>query len=65
MFYIHGGAYSGGSGSSPLYDGVRLCKRGDVVVVSINHRLNAFGYMYLSRFGGEDWQIPEMRVNSI
>lgn len=53
MFYIHGGAYSGGSGSSPLYDGVRLCKRGDVVVVSVNHRLNAFGYMYLSRFGGE------------
>ena len=51
MFYIHGGAYSGGSGSSPLYDGVRLCKRGDVVVVSINHRLNAFGYLYLSRFG--------------
>src|SRR5207237_8692774 len=51
MFYIHGGAYSGGSGSSPLYDGVRLCNRGDVVVVSINHRLNAFGYMYLARFG--------------
>jgi para-nitrobenzyl esterase len=50
MFYIHGGAYSGGSGSSPLYDGVRLCKRGDVVVVSVNHRLNAFGYLYLSRF---------------
>lgn len=51
MFYIHGGAYSGGSGSSPLYDGVNLCKRGDVVVVSVNHRLNAFGYLYLSRFG--------------
>ena len=55
MFYIHGGAYSGGSGSSPLYDGVRLCKRGDVVVVSINHRLNAFGYLYLSRFGGTEF----------
>ncbi len=54
MFYIHGGAYSGGSGSSPLYDGVRLCKRGDVVVVSINHRLNAFGYLYLARFGGAE-----------
>jgi para-nitrobenzyl esterase len=50
MFYIHGGAYSGGSGSSPLYDGVRLCNRGDVVVVSINHRLNAFGYLYLAPF---------------
>lgn len=53
LFYIHGGAYSGGSGSSPLYDGVNLCKRGDVVVVSINHRLNAFGYLYLSRYGGD------------
>src|SRR6266700_486169 len=31
MFYIHGGAYSGGSGSSLLYDGVRLCNRGNVV----------------------------------
>ncbi len=55
MFYIHGGAYSGGSGSSPLYDGVNLCKRGDVVVVSINHRLNAFGYLYLARFGGVEF----------
>lgn len=53
MFYIHGGAYSGGSGSSPLYDGVNLCKRGNVVVVSVNHRLNAFGYLYLSRYNNE------------
>ena len=52
MFYIHGGAYNNGSGSSPLYDGVRLCRRGDVVVVTVNHRLNAFGYLYLARFGG-------------
>jgi para-nitrobenzyl esterase len=49
MVYIHGGAYSNGSGSSPLYDGVRLCKRGNVVVVTVNHRLNAFGYAYLPR----------------
>jgi len=53
MFYIHGGAYSHGSGSSPLYDGTRLCKRGDVVVVTVNHRLNSFGYLYLARLGGE------------
>jgi para-nitrobenzyl esterase len=52
MFYIHGGAYNNGSGSSPLYDGVRLCRRGDVVVVTVNHRLNAFGYLYLARHGG-------------
>jgi len=52
MFYIHGGAYSHGSGSSPLYDGTRLCHRGDVVVITVNHRLNAFGYLYLARLGG-------------
>jgi para-nitrobenzyl esterase len=55
MFYIHGGAYSNGSGSSPLYDGVRLCLRGDVVVISVNHRLNAFGYLYLAPFGGPEF----------
>ncbi len=52
MVYVHGGAYAHGSGSSPLYDGVRLCERGDVVVVTLNHRLNAFGYLYLARLGG-------------
>jgi len=50
MVYFHGGAYSNGSGSSPLYDGVRLCNRGDVVVVTVNHRLNVFGYGYFDRF---------------
>ncbi|WP_068877114.1 carboxylesterase/lipase family protein [Phenylobacterium sp. CCH9-H3] len=54
MVYLHGGAYSSGSGSSPLYDGVRLCRRGDVVVVTVNHRLNAFGYAYLARL------VPEL-----
>jgi len=44
MVYVHGGAHANGSGSSPLYDGVNLCRRGDVVVVTINHRLNIFGY---------------------
>ena len=47
MVYIHGGAYSTGSGSAAIYDGVNLCKRGNVVVVTLNHRLNAFGYLYL------------------
>ncbi|HEU4626724.1 MAG TPA: carboxylesterase/lipase family protein [Steroidobacteraceae bacterium] len=52
MVYIHGGAYSHGSGSSPLYDGSRLSRRGNVVVVTLNHRLAAFGYLYLARLGG-------------
>ncbi|MEJ0085589.1 MAG: carboxylesterase/lipase family protein [Pseudomonadota bacterium] len=50
IVYIHGGGYSGGSGSSPLYDGSTLCRRGDVVVVTLNHRLNLFGYLYLPGF---------------
>lgn len=51
LFYIHGGAYNNGSGSDPLYDGGALCRRGDVVVVTVNHRLNVFGYLYLGAFG--------------
>lgn len=46
MVYIHGGAYASGSGSEPLYDGARLAAKGDVVVITLNHRLNAFGYLY-------------------
>jgi len=50
MVYVHGGAYASGSGSNPLYDGRRLAARGDVVVVTLNHRLSALGYLYLKRF---------------
>ncbi len=53
LVYFHGGEFSSGSGSSALYDGVRLCKRGDVVVVTVNHRLNVFGHLYLARIAGE------------
>lgn len=53
LFYIHGGAYNNGSGSDPLYDGSALCRRGDVVVVTVNHRLNVFGYLYLGQLGHE------------
>ena len=54
LFYIHGGGYNNGSGSSPLYDGGNLCRRGDVVVVTVNHRLNAFGYLFLAELGGSE-----------
>jgi len=50
LFYIHGGGFNNGSGSDPLYDGSQLCTHGDVVVVTVNHRLNAFGYLYLGEF---------------
>ncbi|HYE47937.1 MAG TPA: carboxylesterase/lipase family protein [Caulobacter sp.] len=49
MVYIHGGAYMTGSGSNPLYDGTGLAARGDVVVVTLNHRLGPLGYLYLNR----------------
>jgi para-nitrobenzyl esterase len=52
MVYIHGGAYSSGSASTPLLNGARLAERGDVVVVTLNHRLGPLGYAYLP-FGGE------------
>jgi para-nitrobenzyl esterase len=48
MFYIHGGAFANGTANAQLYDGTRLARRGDVVVVTVNHRLNSFGYMYLA-----------------
>ena len=47
MVYIHGGAYSAGSVTDPVNDGAKLAGRGDVVVVTVNHRLNALGYLYL------------------
>lgn len=49
LLYIHGGAYSGGSVTDPLNDGQALAARGDCVVVTVNHRLNALGYLYLAR----------------
>jgi para-nitrobenzyl esterase len=47
LVYFHGGAYNNGSVNSALYDGKRLCRSGEVVVVTVNHRLNAFGFLYL------------------
>lgn len=47
MFWIHGGGHAYGSGGWPAYDGRNLAAKGDVVVITVNHRLNAFGYMQL------------------
>ncbi len=52
MFWMHGGGYSAGSSIEQVaYDGFNLAKLDDVVVVTVNHRLNAFGYLDLSAFG--------------
>jgi para-nitrobenzyl esterase len=53
MFWLHGGGYTGGSGADPRADGVNLCNRGDVVVVTINNRVNAFGWLYLAALAGD------------
>ncbi len=54
MVWFHPGAFSGGHSNDIDTDGTRLAKRGDVVVVTVNHRINAFGYLYLAEFGGPD-----------
>src|SRR6267143_845690 len=53
MFWCHGGGFATGSGSSPDNDGTNLAKRGDVVVVTINHRLNVLGFANLSEFSAD------------
>ena len=52
MVWLHGGGYSGGSSIElPFYDGENLARTGDVVVVSVNHRLNVLGFLDLSAYG--------------
>lgn len=54
MVWFHGGGFMAGSSlESDAYDGANLAKSQDVVVVSVNHRLNAMGYLDLSGFGGK------------
>jgi para-nitrobenzyl esterase len=53
MLWIHGGGFVSGSGARTVYDGVRLAQRGDVIVVTVNHRLNVFGYLYLAEFADD------------
>lgn len=55
MVWLHGGGYSTGSGADPRADGVNLCNRGDVVVITINNRLNVFGWLYLADLAGKEY----------
>ncbi|MAP95923.1 MAG: carboxylesterase [Ponticaulis sp.] len=55
MVWFHGGGYAYGSGGWAAYDGRNLAEKGDVVVVTVNHRLNVFGYLYLGDKFGEDF----------
>lgn len=54
MVWLHGGGYTAGSGQElPSYDGENLSRRGDVVVVTLNHRLNVFGFLNLAGYGSQ------------
>ena len=55
MVWLHGGGYSQASGSFIIYNGANLARRRDVVVVTLNHRLNLFGYLYLGEIAGEQY----------
>jgi len=53
MVWFHGGGFSSGSGSYSIYDGANMARKHDVVTVTVNHRLNSFGFLYLPEIGGE------------
>lgn len=55
MVWLHGGAFSYGSANTPRTAGTNLARRGDVVVVTVNHRLNIFGFLDLGELGGEEF----------
>ena len=51
---FHGGGWATGSGNGPMYDGGQLSLLGDVVVVTVNHRLSSFGYTHLAAVGAPE-----------
>jgi para-nitrobenzyl esterase len=53
LVWLHGGGFSTGSGSLPWYEGAALAARGDVVVVTLNHRLGLLGFLDLGSVAGE------------
>ena len=56
MVWFHGGGYDQGTGGSIGYDGAGLARHQDVVVVSVNHRLNVLGYLFLGDVGGSGFE---------
>jgi para-nitrobenzyl esterase len=54
LVWLHGGGFAQGSGASSSYDGINMAKRGNVVTMTINHRLNVFGYTHLGDLAGKE-----------
>jgi para-nitrobenzyl esterase len=55
MVWLHGRGWYAGGGSETMYDGLSLAKGSDGVVVTINHRLNLFGFLHLAEIGGREY----------
>jgi para-nitrobenzyl esterase len=55
LVWIHGGGFLIGAGSTRIYEGQGLARRGDVVVVTFNYRLGVLGYVHLNGIGGEEF----------
>ncbi len=54
LVWLHGGSFTTGAGSLPVYDGRRLARRGDVVVITLNYRLGLLGWLPLRAFAAEE-----------
>ncbi len=54
MVWLHGGGFTSGSGSYTIYDGANMARKRDVVTVTVNHRLNSFGFLYLPEIGASN-----------
>src|SRR3546814_10829452 len=55
MVWLHGGGFFVGSGGDAYYEGSNLSRENDVIVVTLNHRLNAFGYLHLGPEAGPQY----------
>lgn len=56
LVWIHGGAFVRGAGVDPMFDGARLAARRNIVVVTLNYRLGAFGFLHLGELLGPAYQ---------
>ena len=54
MLWLHGGGFTSGNGSYTMYDGANMARKHDVVTVTVNHRLNSFGFLYLPEIGASN-----------